>query len=687
MKKTFPSFLFVILLIIISFFYKYQEIVFKKPQSIHKWRQSDCASIALNYYQDGMHFFHPETNNLTSDGGTTGKCCTSEIPILYYSVACLYKIFGHHDYIYRIFNTLIFFTGLFFLYRLLQYVLKDTFWAISITLLFFTSPVLVFYGNNFLTNSSALAFSIIAWYFFIRFLFESIPKWFYISIVCFFLAAAFKVTALFSLIAITCICLLELFNLNEFKENTKLFKQPVRFITPILLIFIVIGLWLKYANYYNHKHDCSYFSTTIFPIWDLTKEEIKEIATHIKDAWLDQYFHKSVLLFIICSFIFVIFSFKKNNKFLLFGILFIFIEAIVYILFQFWTFSDHDYYTIEMYILPVLIIISAFDVLKRHYFKFFNSLISKIVFLFFLLFNIYYAQAKMNERYNSWMNDYPQNKDLYSITPYLRQIGLTPNDTIISIPDGSHASLYLMNQKGWTEYIDAHFNKGTPTPYNHDSIGIQASINKGAKYLVINGIGELYKKPYLQYYCKNLIGRYNNVLIFQLKTNVANFNAHQNKIKDKFTCNAESVTKDKQYFINEAENTLFEFGVTQSDEYAHSGKYSCKLDAAKQYGMTIRCKDLKYGESFSICVWRKAGNKAKGGLIASAKDYYNNEYKVIETDSNGWERICKKLFISSELVNMELTIYLYNPEKEPVYFDDLEIIRYEGVSINNKDDR
>src|SRR3972149_5808757 len=111
MKKNYSSLLFILALLCVSFFYNYHEIVFKRPQSVHKWRQSDCASIALNYYQNGMDFFHPETHNLTSDGGTTGKCQTSEIPILYYSVAILYTIFGYHDFIFRLVNTLLFFLG------------------------------------------------------------------------------------------------------------------------------------------------------------------------------------------------------------------------------------------------------------------------------------------------------------------------------------------------------------------------------------------------------------------------------------------------------------------------------------------------------------------------------------------------------------------------------------------------
>ncbi len=677
MKKIHTSILFVILLLTVCFFYKYHEIVFKKPQSIHKWRQSDCASIALNYYQNGMHFFSPETNNLTSDGGTSGKCCTSEVPILYYTVACLYKLFGHEDHIYRTFNTLIFLCGLIFLYRLFQYVLKDTFWAIALTLLFFTSPVLVYYGNNFLTNSSALAFSIIAWYYFIRYIFESKQKWFYLAIICFFIAGAFKVTALFSLVAILVIYILEILKTGKFNEDSKRIVTPEkRFIIPIICVFILIGAWILYASSYNKRHDCAYFSTTVFPIWSLKANEIKEVAINIRDTKLNQYFHFSVLLFTACCFIFLVICFKRNHKFLFYCIVIIFIEEIVYVLFEFWALSDHDYYTIEMYILPILILISTFGILKKYYPKITTSLISKLAFSGFLLYNIYYAQSKTDERYNGWMSDYDQTKDLYTVTPYLRQIGITPNDTVISIPDVSHVSLYLMNQKGWTEYLDSHFNIGTPTPYNHDSIGIQRSINKGAKYLILYGDGQLYSKPYLQSFCKVLIGRYRNISIFRLKPEMLNYPLGQ--IKNKFTCDAETVTQDRQYFINKSDNTLFEFGTTQTDTTAHSGKYACKLEKDKPYGMTIRCKDLRYGESISISVWKKTSTKAKGQLIVSAKNYYNCEDQVSERDANGWQKICKKIFISGDMLYKELTIYLYNPEKEPVYFDDLEITRYSG---------
>jgi hypothetical protein len=686
MKKSYAAFLFIAILTVVSFYYGYNKIAFKKPQSVHKWRQSDCASIALNYYQGGMHFFSPETHNLTSDGGTSGQSMTSEIPVLYYSVACFYSVFGYHDYIYRIFNTLLFLLGLFYLFRLLRFLIKDVFWAITLALLFFTSPILVYYGNNYLSNSSALAFSIIGWYYFIRFYSEGKTKWFYISMAVFFLAAAFKVTALFSLFAVTGIYILEIAGLIKLKEATTLFKHPFRNIIPILAIFSIIGLWLIYAHNYNQKHDCFYFSTTIFPIWELDKAGINGVLDNIKNLWLDQYFHKSVLLFIAACFLFIMISFRKSNKLLFLSVIFILAEAITYIFLQFWTFADHDYYTIDMYILLILVVVTTFDILRRHYTRIFTSIPVKIAFIFILLFNVYYAGQKINERYTGWMNDYPANKDIYSITPYLRQIGITPTDTVISIPDFSHASLYLMNQKGWTEYTDTRFSKEKEIRYNQDSAGIQCSIDKGAKYLILNGIEELYRKPYLQSYSYNLKGRYNDVLIFDLRSNIRNFNIQDPTIDKIYRCSAEMLSNNHQHFIPEGDSSIkFQNGESRSSENARSGKYSCKLNESQPYGMTIRFKNLKVGESFTIKAWRKTGTKPSGEIVVSANSetpYYASGNKVLKKDDNGWEQIGLDVFISSGLADHELTIYVYNPNPEPVYFDDFEITRYKSILDN-----
>jgi len=136
--------IYILLIAGMSIFYDYREVLLKRPQSVHNWRQCDGASLALNYYQEGMHFFRPQTHMLNSDNNTTGYSAPSEIPILYYFVALLYKIFGYHEYIFRAVNLLIFYIGLFYLFKLADSILKDLFFATVVTVLIFSAPVLVY---------------------------------------------------------------------------------------------------------------------------------------------------------------------------------------------------------------------------------------------------------------------------------------------------------------------------------------------------------------------------------------------------------------------------------------------------------------------------------------------------------------------------------------------------------------
>lgn len=680
MRKYAPNIIIILLLIIVGIIYNYHNIAFKKPQSTHKWRQSDCASITLNYYQGGMHFFQPETHNLTSDQGRTGKCSTSELPLLYYTVAGFYHIFGYHDFIYRILNTLLFFLGLFYLFKLSKFLLKDTFWAIVITVLFFSSPVLVYYGNNYLTNSSALALSLVGWYHFVKYVFEKQKKLLIWALIFFFLAASLKITAFFSLFAIIGIFILDQFKLLRVKQEKNIAHPLVFIVGTIGTLIIVIG-WAAYAHYYNELHDCTYFSTTIFPIWNYDTEGINAILSKVRKLWLYQYYHISMHAFLSLAAIFLLLFYKKNLRILNLAMLIILAEIIVYILLQFMTFADHDYYTIGMFILPALIILSSIFTLKNKYPKFYNHIAFKIAFSLLVGFNIYYGHIQINERYNGWYNKTKNLQDIYHIKPYLKSIGISTNDTIISIPDGSNASLYIMNRKGWTQYTDARFNRGERVPYNQDSAGIASSIKKGARYMIVQGIDQLYLQPFLQPFATELIGKYNQVLIFDLKQDQPNFNASQRIIKARYFIDAENLTENKSQFINLTDSALFSNGKAQTDETFHSGDYSIKLNSNNQFGATRKIENLVAGESFSIIAWRKNFEKDKGCIVASSapNKFYKKGTRIVDTASNGWEKIQLEFFIPEEIKGQELTIYLYNPNSKSVYFDDFEIIRYKSV--------
>ena len=125
--KKYSAFVFAVLFVAFAFIYQFDDILFMRPQSVHQWRQCDCLSFALNYYNEDVNFFTPQLHFLAGDG--TGKT-VSDCPLIYYSVAQLWKVFGYHEFIYRLLVLIICFVGLLLLMRVIEDILKDSFIAI-----------------------------------------------------------------------------------------------------------------------------------------------------------------------------------------------------------------------------------------------------------------------------------------------------------------------------------------------------------------------------------------------------------------------------------------------------------------------------------------------------------------------------------------------------------------------------
>ena len=499
--------IFVLVLILVALVFNYQNSSMLGPQSIHHWRQADCASVALNYYQNGMNFFEPELHALISDSRTSGYN-VGEMPFLYYFVAILYKIFGHHDSVFRIANMLFFFVGLFFLYKLSDLLLKDTFWAIFVSIFLFSSPVLVYYANSFLSNTTALAFSLIGWYFFFRFREKQTQRLLYISIIFFTIASLLKITAAISVVAIFGIYVIEFFNISIFKFKSKVFKSKYKNLIPFLVLIIVVIAWYLFAINYNQNHRTNYFSTRTMPIWDLSSEKILKIWGKVTSFWVYSYYSPAALYVLGAMFLVQFYRIKKENKeFVLISSL-LFVGVILYLLLWFSTLHDHDYYLINLFILPAFVVLSFLNFAKINLSEFYNHKLVKTLFALFLAYNVYYASSISNDRYNGWLNEFPTYKAVHEISPYLKSIGIGKNDTVIFVPDQSSCySLYLMNLKGWTEYAGLNTSKEK----------IQKSIELGAEYLIILGKKTSEKKPYLTGFTNNKIGEFRDVEIFRLR--------------------------------------------------------------------------------------------------------------------------------------------------------------------------
>ena len=160
----------------------------------------------MNYYQDNNPLLQPALHFLGRDG--TGKTA-GEFPLLYYLIAKLWKIFGYHEYIFRLVHLSIFFIGLIALMKTFEGILQDSFLAITFSLMLFTSPVLAYYANSFIPNTPSLGLVFIAWYLFWLFYKSEKSVFLWFSMLTFTLAGLIKVTAILSLLALAAIFFLK----------------------------------------------------------------------------------------------------------------------------------------------------------------------------------------------------------------------------------------------------------------------------------------------------------------------------------------------------------------------------------------------------------------------------------------------------------------------------------------------
>ncbi len=527
---------FISALIALFFIYGFHEILFLRPQSMHQWRQADCLQITHNYLTESWNFFSPSIHNYFSDNETSGKTI-GEFPLLYYFVAILWKVFGEHEFIFRLVNLSLFFVGLFALYETLKQLLNNTFWPTIITLFLFTSPILIFYSNNFLTNTPAFGFVLIGWYYFYRYYQSKAMRLMFLSILFFTLAGLLKMTAYISFVLLSFFYIIDLFRSLILKRPAVIYTLKKSLLLCFILGPLTLFSWYAYAAYFTKIHGGKYTFNGLWPIWEMQEGQLEGIKKFVNEILIHQVFSKYSLILIALFFILLFVDYKKLNKFILASLILLPIGVSVFILFWFQALDAHDYYVINLIILPLFILVSFIWHLKTNYPQFLASKMVKSFFLILLLFNIIYATNNIKMRYWGHFNysdkvanylcDKPevgfwwwtgsQNsfESLNDIEQYNRSLGINKSDLVAYIPDqGFATSLYLMNQKGWTSGFGIE-NDPNMAPENKLKDKIE---NKHLKYLFVGDSTSL-TKEYLKPFLTKPIGNYKGVFVFSVATN------------------------------------------------------------------------------------------------------------------------------------------------------------------------
>ena len=518
--------IFICFLAILFFAYRYPFSIQKGPYSIHMWRQADCLSITKNYLEDGFQFFKPSIHWTNHDNKDQ---VVSEFPIIYYIVALIWHVFGQHEFIFRLINLSIVFIGLFYLFKLSHEILSDNFWSYYIPIFLFTSPILVFYSNNFLMNAPSFGLVLIGLYHYWRYVKSSKSRFLYTSIIIFLFAGLLKATALLSFTAIFVIHLVSHSKMVRNKLDLPVIGKLVHVI-PMLLVYIIIIAWVSWAKEYNEQNITGIFLQGLLPIWDADNlYDGLYFGTQLYTFLMPAYFNHTAVVIITALFIWLVLRFRKTHRYLITLTTMCFLGTLGFLLLFFKAFTGHDYYLMNLLVIIPLTLITFLHYMKHNGISLFWSKNFKGLAITALLLLIYNAMVIQRLRYDMgdtfvkhtiilddntkrfWkfnQEEYDRRfKALSSITPYLRELGIQRSDLVISLPDQSpNITLYLMDQKGRTEFGHGNLD-GTDR--------IERIIISGTKYLIINDPHFL-NRDYIQPYLNNKIGEYENIQIFDL---------------------------------------------------------------------------------------------------------------------------------------------------------------------------
>jgi Dolichyl-phosphate-mannose-protein mannosyltransferase len=495
----------------------YVEIAKLAPQSQHAWRQTDGASMALNFYQDGFSFFEPRLNNcIRGDGRAVG-----EFPLTYYIASFFMMIFGDSTGVVRVVNLIFWAIGLWFFFRLLYAISHDYVASVMLSLFLFCSAVVAFYAFTTLPNAPALALLFASWLYFYHFFQTKSNRKLYFASILWALACVIKPTLLITTGG--SLGLLWLFDFFRNKENRVYFSNPLKNLIPLSITPIFLLVWRLWANYYvKAHHGEDMFLATINPYWEASQGDKDWILGWVFDFWTKIIFHKTGYYFLLAIFFLAIFSFKKINKNLYWVLGITILGNILIAILFFLQYSAHDYYILDFWTLPAFLLV-LFSFLQK---KWNYGLTIKVAINFILLGLIFlnFKQAKndLNDRYKG-IAPYglTANRSILKIKElrtYTQSIGIKPTDTVYCANDPStNTLLYYLNVKGYTMWNKAIMRLGdSSTRRTPDSLFLDYLIReKKCKYLIINELEEG-KARSLAHFIKpeKLVGIFDSTVFF-----------------------------------------------------------------------------------------------------------------------------------------------------------------------------
>jgi len=459
------------------------------PYSIHSWRQSFGLSFAQNYLIENRPFLEPAVHWTDLNGE---RSSLSEFPLFYYCIAKVWSITGKKHWIYRGITLSLVYAGVFSLFYFTYALTSSLFCSYLSALLFFCTPVLIFYGFNFVIDAPVLGISFVGFY--ALFLHYHKQKKLYLFVAGFLLiiTSLSKPTLLIPLVAMIVTGFIYL------KRS-----QLKVYIPWIILLIILNTAWILYVEKYNALHNHSLFLRSWLPIWDLKTEQILPVFNNFRQNVLPLLF--PVGSFILLTLIYLIslfFPIRAEKAWFKTFSLWGWFGAIAYFLFFYQVMDIHDYYMLEVIFLIPLMFIHIYLVQENIIYR--RSIFKKLYkgAAYVLLMTLVLRSSALNRlRFNvedpflTYVEDwyYEDEKAFFSWVRYdymdryypleqlalkLDSIGINRNDIVVITPDNTPCiGLYLLDRPGYSLYSYSEIAEES-IPYYFSG--------KGAQYWILH---------------------------------------------------------------------------------------------------------------------------------------------------------------------------------------------------------
>jgi len=278
----------------------------------------------------------------------------------------------------------------------------------------------------------------------------------------------------------------------------------------------------------------------------------------------------------------------------------------------------------------------------------------------------------MDIRYKGWWNEYPAFRDYYTITPYLRSVGITRFDSVVCMPDQSHHTLYLMNQPGWTIKDYPELTRKTEI---RDSLVMDRYIQTGAKFLITGDINVLARHISLVPYTRTLFAKYRNIFVFSLPPREPNFILSDSmRSMLHISCDAEKIDSSRSYAMYDDPVHRSVAGGFISRNIAHSGERSIMVNESRPYGFTTSLKAGAF-DRVTVSAWQYPADTSCYLVVCSQSGNQFNiaQQKIRASERSGWLGIICQADIPATFEGDTIKAFFWNTGKNNVFIDDFEI--------------